>query len=148
MATFPDNTSSSSSPLSSSSGTSKPYADPAGEDSFQSPASGSMNAGSSSGMGSSIGSGTDAPKMLDRVVQGAHATIDRLAETAAPHVQRLQEGMSSASDTLHNRAGQARETGDEWTETLRCAVRDNPLAAVATALAVGALIARLTADSR
>jgi hypothetical protein len=52
--------------------------------------------------------------------------------------------MASASDTLHERAGQAREMGDEWTESLRCTVRDNPLAAVAAALLAGVLIARLT----
>ena len=34
--------------------------------------------------------------------------------------------------------------GDEWAESLRCTVRENPLAAVATALVVGVLIARLT----
>lgn len=75
--------------------------------------------------------------MLGRVVQGAHQTIDRLAETAAPHVQRLQERAGS-------RAGHVKEIGDEWAESVRCTVRDNPLAAVATALALGVLIARLT----
>jgi ElaB/YqjD/DUF883 family membrane-anchored ribosome-binding protein len=75
--------------------------------------------------------------MLSRVVQGAHQTIDRLAETAAPHVQRLQEGVGT-------RAEHVKEVGDEWAESLRCTVRENPLAAVATALALGVLIARLT----
>jgi ElaB/YqjD/DUF883 family membrane-anchored ribosome-binding protein len=82
--------------------------------------------------------------LLDRVVQGAHETIDRLADSAAPHVQRLQQGMASASDSLHERADLARETGDEWAESLRGTVRDNPLAAVAAALVAGVLIARLT----
>jgi ElaB/YqjD/DUF883 family membrane-anchored ribosome-binding protein len=75
--------------------------------------------------------------MLGRVVQGAHQTIDRLAETAAPHVKRLQDGVGA-------RAEHAKEVGDEWAESLRCTVRDNPLAAVATAVALGVLIARLT----
>ena len=82
--------------------------------------------------------------VLNRVVQGAHQTIDKLAETAAPHVQRLEQGVSSASETLHARADHAREVGDEWAESLRTTVRENPLAALATALAVGVLIARLT----
>ena len=89
-------------------------------------------------------SGRPQNELLDRVVEGAHHAIDRLADSAAPHVQRLQQGVSSASDTLHERAGQAREMGDEWAESLRCTVRENPLAAVATALVVGVLIARLT----
>ena len=70
--------------------------------------------------------------MLSRVVQGAHQTIDRLAGTAAPHVQRLQEGVAT-------RAEHVKQLGDEWAESLRGTVRDNPLAAVATALALGVL---------
>lgn len=83
-------------------------------------------------------------ELLDRVVEGAHQAIDRLADSAAPHVQRLQQGVSDAGDAIHQRAGQARELGDEWAESLRCTVRENPLAAVATALVVGVLIAKLT----
>lgn len=88
--------------------------------------------------------------LFQRVVQGAHQTVDSLAETAAPHVQRLQEGMSSAADALPQHAERLRELGDEWTETLRTTVRENPLAALATAVAVGLLISRLTgaADSK
>ena len=101
------------------------------------------------GMSSSSGNGalsaSSAPNdMLSKVVEKAHATIDRLAETAAPHVQRLSQGASSASDVLHDRAGQARELGDEWTESLRTTVRDNPLATVAAALALGVIIAKLS----
>lgn len=81
---------------------------------------------------------------FERVVQGAHHTLDRLAETAAPHVQRLQEGVVAAGETLQSRAHQVREVGDEWADSLRNTVRENPLAAVVTALAVGVLIARLT----
>jgi len=81
---------------------------------------------------------------FDRVVQGAHHTLDRLAETAAPHVQRLQDGVAAAGETLQSRAHQVREVGDEWADSLRTTVRENPLAAVVTALAVGVLIARLT----
>ena len=81
---------------------------------------------------------------FERVVQGAHHTLDRLAETAAPHVQRLQEGVAAAGETLQSRAHQVREVGDEWADSLRNTVRENPLAAVVTALAVGVLIARLT----
>jgi ElaB/YqjD/DUF883 family membrane-anchored ribosome-binding protein len=83
-------------------------------------------------------------EMFARVVQGAHQTVDRLAETAAPHVQRLTEGVGQASETLSARADQVRDVGDEWAESLRTTVRENPLAAIATALVVGVLIARLT----
>lgn len=83
-------------------------------------------------------------ELLQRVVQGAHDTIDRLAERAAPHVSRVQEGVHDANERLHAKADALRETGDEWTESLRDTVREHPIAAVATALAVGMLIARLT----
>jgi len=81
--------------------------------------------------------------VLSRVVQGAHSAIDRMAETAAPAVQQLQDGVQAAGESLSQRASDAREMGDEWAESLRSTVREHPLAAVATALAVGVLVARL-----
>ena len=83
-----------------------------------------------------------ADDLIGRIAQSAHETIDRLAESAAPHVNRLQENLSA--DALHQRADEMRELRDEWTESLRDTVRDNPLAAVGVALAVGILIARLS----
>ena len=82
--------------------------------------------------------------MFARVVQGAHDTVDRLADTAAPHVQRLAEGVDTASDTLHERADQVRDAGDVLADSLRNTVREHPLAALAAALAVGVIVARLT----
>jgi ElaB/YqjD/DUF883 family membrane-anchored ribosome-binding protein len=83
-----------------------------------------------------------ADDLIGRIAQSAHETIDRLVESAAPHVNRLQENLSG--DALHQRADDMREWRDEWTESLRTTVRDNPLAAVGVALAVGMLIARLS----
>ncbi len=118
------------------------------------PGSSGMSGGMSSGATqadapASSAIGADAKRMrgddvLARVVQGAHDTIDRLADSAAPHVQRLSEGMTSANEMVHTRADQVRDMGDEWAESLRCTVRENPLAAVAAALAIGVIIARLT----
>jgi ElaB/YqjD/DUF883 family membrane-anchored ribosome-binding protein len=83
-------------------------------------------------------------QLLTNVVKGAHDTIDRLAGQAAPKLQRLQEGMASAGDALQDQADRLRQTGDKWTDSLRGSVRDNPLAAIATAVVVGLLIARVT----
>lgn len=77
-------------------------------------------------------------------VQGAHDTLDRLADSAAPAVRQLGEGVAAAGETLHAKADQLREKRDEWAEGLRGTVRSNPLAAVAAALALGAVIARIT----
>jgi len=103
----------------------------------------SLGGSMDTGMGSST---TTRPQsdVLSRVVQGAHSAIDKLADTVAPHVQRLEQGVGSASETLHLRADHAREVGDEWAENLRSTVRENPLAAVGIALAVGLLVSRLT----
>lgn len=100
-------------------------------------AHGQLNEGGVPPPGMSEGGAQRGDDMLARVVQGAHQTIDRLAESAAPHVHRLSEGLDS-------RSGQVREMSEEWTESLRTTVREHPLAAVATALAVGMLIARIS----
>ncbi len=88
------------------------------------------------------------PPLMDRVVKGAHETIDKLAESAAPHVQQMQESVGGVNTMLHERADQARELGAEWAEALRSTVREHPMAALATALAAGLVIARLTQSSR
>lgn len=82
--------------------------------------------------------------LMKRVVQGAHQTIDRLADSATPRVRQLGESVSSAGDALQAKSDQLRETRDEWAESLRCTVRQNPLTAVVASLALGALIARIT----
>jgi ElaB/YqjD/DUF883 family membrane-anchored ribosome-binding protein len=113
------------------------------------PASGGLS-GSSTGMdaapaaGSTAAAGASGEDLMRRVVQGAHSTIDRLADTAAPAVSKLQESVAGAGNKLHAGADHMREVGDEWAESLRSTVRENPLASVAVALAVGMLIARLS----
>ncbi len=109
--------------------------------------SGSVS-GHESGSGSESVSGAGAQgggqQALDRVVRTAHDTVDRLAQSVAPHIQRLTQGASNTNEALHARADQARDMGDEWTESLRSTVRENPVAAVVAALAVGVLLARMT----
>lgn len=81
---------------------------------------------------------------LDRWVERLHAGIDRLAEVAAPRLQRLQSGMSATRGTLRRQARLVREDGEEWAESLRCTVREHPVTAVAVAAAFGLLLARLS----
>lgn len=78
------------------------------------------------------------------LAQSAHEQIDRLADSAAPHLQRLQNGVQAAGDSLRQTAAQALETGEEWTESLRCTVRERPLTAIAAATLLGLLIGRLS----
>jgi len=86
-------------------------------------------------------------RILEFVEQLGSASTDEVEPMAHPledQVQRLQEAAHSASDAVRSQVHHAREVGDEWTESLRGSVRNHPLAAVATALAIGAVIARLT----
>lgn len=96
-----------------------------------------------------IGPGSDkaAPAvvgLLDQAVKGAHDTIDRLADGAAPVAQHLGERVTAAEDALQAKTDQLRDTRDEWTEGLRATVRSHPLACIAAAAALGLVIARLT----
>ena len=91
---------------------------------------------------------TTAAGLLKNAVKGAHDTIDRYADRAAPVVQQLGESASAAEAALRAKAGQLRETGDAWAESLRFTVRENPLVAVAGAIAVGMLLARIARTSR
>lgn len=82
--------------------------------------------------------------LLDQAVQGAHATIDRVADSAAPVVRRVDDGVSAAGEALRRKSARLRDVRDEWVDGMRTTVRGNPLACVAAALALGAVFARLT----
>ena len=82
--------------------------------------------------------------LIKQAEQGAHATIDRLADSATPAVQQLGERVLAPEDALHAKADQLRETRDEWVDGARNTVRANPLAAIAAAVTFGFLIARVT----
>jgi ElaB/YqjD/DUF883 family membrane-anchored ribosome-binding protein len=82
--------------------------------------------------------------MLKTAVQGAHDTLDRLADRAAPAVQRMGDSVNSADAALRAKTSQLRERGDELVDGTRGSIRKHPLTAVAIALAVGALVARMT----
>ena len=81
--------------------------------------------------------------VTDRMAQRAHHTIDRLAVTAAPHIDRMAGALADATGHLKDQTRQVREKGDEWADDLRATVRRNPLSALVAAMAVGALIARI-----
>ena len=85
--------------------------------------------------------------VMRRVVQGAHEAVDRIADKAIPAVERLRGSYNDAADSLKQRADQAVDLKDEWTESLRTAVREHPLAAIGTALALGVLLAKLTSSN-
>lgn len=109
----------------------------------------SNNPGPQSGVSNSDSSrpganGSPPDALLHTMADGAHQTIDRLAGQVTPQVQRLQDNMAGATEMLEERADQIREMSDAWLDSLRCSVRDNPLAAVGAAMVLGLLAARLS----
>ena len=85
--------------------------------------------------------------VLNNAVQGAHNTIDRIAESAAPAAQQLDDSVAAAAEALHAKTDQLRETRDDWVEGARTTVRNNPLVSVAAAFALGSVIGRLLKGS-
>ena len=81
---------------------------------------------------------------LKQAVQGAHDSIDRVAQTVLPAMQKLGENVSAAEHALHATADKLRDTGSEWADTMHTTVRRKPLACVVAAVALGAVIARVT----
>lgn len=81
--------------------------------------------------------------LLEDAVRGAHDTLDRFAESAAPALRQLGDSVASAADSMNLRTDQLHEARDAWMDEARTTVRSNPLVALAAALALGVVIARL-----
>ena len=89
--------------------------------------------------GAALHSGIDkmadpARNTIDRLSASAHGTVDSLASTATHAADRL----AGETRRISEAPGQALEMSRSW-------VQDQPLAAVAGALALGFLMGRLTA---
>jgi ElaB/YqjD/DUF883 family membrane-anchored ribosome-binding protein len=84
---------------------------------------------------------------MARVVQGAHEAVDRVAERAAPAVERLRSGVTAAAESLQIKADEWNRVSDEWLASARQGVREHPLAAVAVALVAGVALSRLLSSS-
>ena len=85
---------------------------------------------------------------VDRAAQSAHEAIDRLAAKAGPAIERLRGTATNAGESLRARADQFGDLEEQWVESARAYVRENPLAAVGIAVAVGLLLGKITSSSR
>jgi ElaB/YqjD/DUF883 family membrane-anchored ribosome-binding protein len=74
----------------------------------------------------------DAASRIERLSNGAHATVDRVATA-----------MAEAARRLGTRRDQLMVTGQQLTDSSRHTVCRHPVAAVALAVAAGILISRL-----
>lgn len=81
--------------------------------------------------------------LLKHAVQGAHETIDRIAERAAPAVRHLGESVEACEVALHARTNLWRDMRDAWAHGLRTTVRKQPLTSLSAAFALGVLITRI-----
>jgi hypothetical protein len=70
--------------------------------------------------------------LIKRVTQSAHEAVD----SAAARVSSVADGLQGGVDKVG-------ETRDEWIESARDAIRQHPLAAVASALVIGAALLSL-----
>lgn len=91
---------------------------------------------------------TAAVASLSGAVHAAHDALDRFADGAAPRARQLGESLARGEAALRRKADQLGRTRDEWAEGLRGTVRSHPLAAVAVAVALGAVIVRVTRELR
>lgn len=79
----------------------------------------------------------------ERIVQGAHDAVDRVAGKALPAMARARAGVDEAAGALRERGRQLGGMQAELTADAREQVRAHPLAALAAAFAAGVVVARL-----
>jgi ElaB/YqjD/DUF883 family membrane-anchored ribosome-binding protein len=72
-------------------------------------------------------------KQIDRIAESAHGAIDRATQTAADFAERLGE-----------RGEELLEMKDDYVETAREYVKENPFMAIGIALAAGYLFGKIT----
>jgi ElaB/YqjD/DUF883 family membrane-anchored ribosome-binding protein len=89
------------------------------------------------------GTTRDPKQFVDRAAESAHSAVDRLASAATPVLEKLRTQASSAGSTLQGKADQFGELQDQWMETARDYIRENPWRAVGIAALAGLIIGRL-----
>jgi len=80
---------------------------------------------------------------VDRAASTAHEAIDRVAAKAGPAVEKVRAAATSAAENLQSKAEAFGEMEDQWLESARGYVRENPLTSVAIGVLAGVLLSRL-----
>src|SRR5687767_3884145 len=88
------------------------------------------------------GAGAASSDMLNRVASTAHQAVDRVVGAAGPALEKLRGSASTAGEAMKAKADQFGAMEEQWISSARTYVRENPLAAVAIAAAVGLLIGK------
>lgn len=92
---------------------------------------------------SGTASSFDSSAAVDRVAQRAHEAIDTVAAKAKPAVERVHSAATQAADALHSKADALGEWEDEWLDSARAHIREQPLTAIAIGLLAGLVVSRL-----
>ena len=111
---------------------------------FPTASSGTTSSGAASsanGAGAGPAAGSD---VLNRVASTAHQAVDRVVGAAGPALEKLRGSATSAGEAMKAKADQFGAMEEQWIASARSYVRENPLAAVAIAAAVGLLIGKVT----
>lgn len=85
----------------------------------------------------------DSGAAVDRVAQRAHEAIDTVAAKVKPAVEGVQSAASHAADALHGKADALGEWENEWLDSARTHIREQPLTSLAIGLLAGVLLSRL-----
>jgi ElaB/YqjD/DUF883 family membrane-anchored ribosome-binding protein len=91
---------------------------------------------------------------VNQAREGAHNTIDKMADAAAPAVESMAAGAhrtveamagaaSRATQTVGRKAEQFLNAEAQLVESSRTYVRDNPITSLAIALGIGYVLSRL-----
>jgi ElaB/YqjD/DUF883 family membrane-anchored ribosome-binding protein len=89
----------------------------------------------------------DMHKTIDKAAQAAQPMVDRLVNTAHASVDKMSGMLSGASQTMGERSQQLNEAYQNAAESGREYVRNNPGSAVLMALGAGFLLAKLFGGS-
>jgi ElaB/YqjD/DUF883 family membrane-anchored ribosome-binding protein len=113
---------------------------------FPTASSGTSTTGgsSTSANGASTTGASSNADMLNRVASTAHSAVDRVVGAAGPALEKLRGSASSAGEAMKAKADQFGAMEEQWIASARNYVRENPLAAVAIAAAVGLIIGKVT----
>lgn len=111
---------------------------------FPTAGSGTTTTGATSPANGAGASGAASSDVLNRVASTAHQAVDRVVGAAGPALEKLRGSASSAGEAMKAKADQFGAMEEQWISSARNYVRENPLAAVAIAAAVGLIIGKVT----
>lgn len=93
--------------------------------------------------------GTNVDAAVDRSVgraaSKAHETVDRVAASVAPAMDRAKAAVESTTQSLQSTAQGFVDSGDAWVQDARSYVRERPLTALGVTALAAFLISRLWA---